>query len=239
MAGFSSSPYASRLASIGQLGTDATAIAQAQAKNLMAQKQAAIQQRAQVALDASNQKAQAKQTDFKSSMDANTAALNQFAAQTSAQRTNASANAVTAKNNTGYTATTAPGDKRQAIINAAMSQLGVNYSWGGGGTKGASTGSGKGSKTVGFDCSGLVQYAYSKVGIALPRTAATQGTQGVKTSIDKLQPGDLVAWNSGKHIAVYAGNGNIIEAPHTGAQVRTRTLSKKELGAVHGVALGL
>lgn len=95
---------------------------------------------------------------------------------------------------------------RQRIIARVASQKGVDYKWG------------AESPGEGFDCSGLVQWAYGKLGIKMPRVSGQQAKVGVKWPVNKLQPGDLVAHPG--HIAVYAGNGMMWEAPHTGAQVR-------------------
>lgn len=78
------------------------------------------------------------------------------------------------------------------------------------------------SPTSGFDCSGLVQYAYAKVGVALPRTAEAMRSSGY--SVSQPQVGDLVVFNSYGHVALYAGNGKIIDSPRTGESVSVRTL---------------
>ncbi len=92
----------------------------------------------------------------------------------------------------------------QAIVNAAYSQLGVPYVYGGT------------TPGVGLDCSGLVQYCHSVAGISLPRTSQAQGGCGV--AVSSPQPGDLVCY--GSHIGIYIGNGQMIHAPHTGDVVR-------------------
>jgi cell wall-associated NlpC family hydrolase len=110
---------------------------------------------------------------------------------------------------------------RADVVAYARKFLGVNYVWGG-------------ASPSGFDCSGLVQYVTSKFGLHLPRISADQARSGKRTSIGNLMPGDLVAWdengrnNGADHIAFYIGNGMILEAPHTGAQVRIRKLGKNE-----------
>lgn len=132
---------------------------------------------------------------------------------------------------------------RAKIIEAAKKFIGTPYSWGGGNSKGPTLGSGTGSypqqatTTVGFDCSGLVQYAYAQVGIKMPRVSYGQLKQGTRTAVKSLQPGDLVGFGDGHHIAIYVGNGKIIEAPRTGLNVRVRALSAGEMKSAWGVHL--
>lgn len=95
---------------------------------------------------------------------------------------------------------------RARLVAKVATQKGVDYQWGGE------------SPRTGFDCSGLVQWAYGKLGVRMPRTSGPQAKMGTRAPISKLRPGDLVAHPG--HIAVYAGNGMMWEAPHTGAQVR-------------------
>ena len=99
----------------------------------------------------------------------------------------------------------------QAAVAAAKSQVGQPYVWGG-------TGNG------GFDCSGLTQWAYSQAGVDLPRTADQQAV-GQQVSADQLQPGDLVVWDG--HVAMYSGNGEIVEA---GDPVQTNPLRTTNMG---------
>jgi hypothetical protein len=70
-----------------------------------------------------------------------------------------------------------------------------------------------------FDCSGLVQASYAAAGVKLSRTTYTQVLEGQPVNRDQLQPGDLVFPDPG-HVQLYVGNGEVIEAPHTGASVR-------------------
>lgn len=132
---------------------------------------------------------------------------------------------------------------RNTIIQSALQQQGIPYSWGGGGPSGPTLGQPTGSfpkqatTTVGFDCSGLVQYAYAKAGIKMPRVSYGQLKQGSRTAINSLQPGDLVGFGNGSHIAIYLGNGKIIEAPYTGANVRVRKLNSSDYKRAWGVHL--
>jgi len=119
----------------------------------------------------------------------------------------------------------------QAIARAATGQLGVPYSWGGGSSSGPTRGIAQGANTVGFDCSGLTSFAYSKLGITIPRVSGAQFNAGTKITANNAQAGDLVFFNpspSGPgHVGVYLGNGNFIAAPQTGDVVKVSKLSSR------------
>jgi cell wall-associated NlpC family hydrolase len=72
-----------------------------------------------------------------------------------------------------------------------------------------------------FDCSGLVQFAWRKAGVKLPRTTWSQ-RRGVKRKISwrDLRPGDLIFTSGGGHVGMYVGHGKMIHAPHSGTRVR-------------------
>ncbi|MGW4516407.1 C40 family peptidase [Streptomyces sp. NPDC004393] len=127
--------------------------------------------------------------------------------------------------------------KVRTVIDAALSQRGVPYSWGGGNAQGPSYGiccspSGKsGANIKGFDCSGLTTYAYAKAGIRLPRTAAAQADVGQRIPASlgpsALKVGDLVfyAYAPGRdstiyHVGIYAGSSQMINAARPGTIVR-------------------
>jgi cell wall-associated NlpC family hydrolase len=77
---------------------------------------------------------------------------------------------------------------------------------------------------VGFDCSGLTQWAYRQAGIDIPRSAAAQYTVGKAVSLDGLAPGDLIFYGSTAsnihHVAMYVGDGKVVHAPTEGEDVR-------------------
>ena len=109
------------------------------------------------------------------------------------------------------------GDKAQVVsgvVATATAAMGTPYQWGG-------TGGGGG----GFDCSGLIQYAYRQHGIQLPRTSRAQALVGVAVDreLDKLAPGDILTFsNSGghvTHVALYVGEGKIIHSANGGVQM--------------------
>lgn len=114
--------------------------------------------------------------------------------------------------------------ERDKILKLIAAQKGMPYSWGGGNSSGASYGLKGGgerhgsSKIYGFDCSGLVQYAYAQIGIKMPRLAGQQMAMGTRVPMNKLRAGDLVGKPG--HIAIYAGNGMMWEAPTFGKKVR-------------------
>ncbi|MFF3912458.1 NlpC/P60 family protein [Streptomyces sp. NPDC001852] len=78
-----------------------------------------------------------------------------------------------------------------------------------------------------FDCSGLTSWAYAQAGVSIPRTSQEQATIGTRiSSINDLQVGDLVFFYGDiHHVGLYAGNGQVLHAPHTGAVVRYEAIS--------------
>ena len=89
-----------------------------------------------------------------------------------------------------------------------------------------------------FDCSGLMQWSWAQVGVHIPRVAADQQTWATPVPISQVQPGDLVFFgNPAHHVGMYIGNGQMVNAPHTGANVEVASIWWNELagfGRVHG-----
>ncbi|RJQ77083.1 NlpC/P60 family protein [Pseudonocardiaceae bacterium YIM PH 21723] len=118
----------------------------------------------------------------------------------------------------------------QAVIAKAMAQLGMPYSWGGGNYDGPTIGIRDGGVAdsygdyakVGFDCSGLMMYSFTAAGVYIPHYSGYQYNQGRKVLLSYIQPGDMLFWGPGgsQHVALYIGNGQMIEAPYSGAAVR-------------------
>jgi len=107
--------------------------------------------------------------------------------------------------------------ERQQVIAAARDMLGVPYHYGGT------------SPTRGFDCSGLVQYAFSQAGIEVPRTTGEQYRAALPIKRQALRPGDVVFFRThGRrfvtHVGIYLGEGEFIHAPSSGKQVSIDSL---------------
>jgi cell wall-associated NlpC family hydrolase len=123
------------------------------------------------------------------------------------------------------------GGSARTVINRALSQLGVPYAWGGGNANGPTRGIHDGGvadafgdfNKVGFDCSGLMIYAFAGVGVALPHYSGYQATSGRRVPLSQMAPGDMLFWASGgqiHHVALYIGNDQMVEAPYSGSRVR-------------------
>ncbi len=118
----------------------------------------------------------------------------------------------------------------QTVINRALSRLGARYSWGGGNYNGPTVGVRDGGiadsygdyYSVGFDCSGLMMYAFAAAGIYLPHFSGYQYTSGTQVPLSRMQPGDMIFYGDGgsEHVALYMGNGKMIEAPESGEVVK-------------------
>jgi len=102
-----------------------------------------------------------------------------------------------------------------SVIDSARKMLGVPYRYGG-------------ATPSGFDCSGLVSYAYRSVGIPVPRTSRDQYRQAAKVSLQQLRPGDLLFFRLSppkiSHVAIYDRDGRFIHAPSSGKQVSYASL---------------
>jgi cell wall-associated NlpC family hydrolase len=128
-----------------------------------------------------------------------------------------------------------------------MSQLGVPYAWGGGNIYGPTQGIHDGGvadahgdyNKVGFDCSGLMVYAFAAVGKHLPHYSGYQATAGRRVPLSQKAPGDMLFWASGGHIhhvALYIGNERMVEAPYSGSHVR---VAQVRYGGIVGSATRL
>ncbi|WP_285747673.1 NlpC/P60 family protein [Lentzea sp. NBRC 105346] len=130
----------------------------------------------------------------------------------------------------GVAAAAPSGNRVQTVINRALAQRGVIYAWGGGNYNGPTYGIRDGGVAdefgdyakIGFDCSGLMMYAFAGVGIYLPHYSGYQYNSGRKVPLSQMAPGDMLFWGpgGGTHVALYLGGGMMVEAPYSGAVVR-------------------
>src|SRR5271165_223891 len=100
------------------------------------------------------------------------------------------------------------------VIQRALAQRGVPFLYGGGNAAGPTRGTGLKANVVGFDASGLIQYAYAGAGLKMPRTSGEQCNVGRKVAPAQARPGDLLCYGPGgtQSVAMYLGNGQMIEA---------------------------
>jgi peptidoglycan DL-endopeptidase RipA len=100
------------------------------------------------------------------------------------------------------------------VIQRALAQRGVPFLYGGGNAAGPTRGTGLNANVVGFDASGLIQYAYAGAGLKMPRTSGEQCNVGRKVAPSQARPGDLLCYGPGgtQSVAMYLGNGQMIEA---------------------------
>ncbi len=109
-----------------------------------------------------------------------------------------------------------PMDYQQAtdvVVMRGLSQRGVPFAWGGGGVTGPTRGRGSGITTVGFDASGLMQYAYAGAGIRLPRSSGEIYKLGQKVLPQQARRGDMLFYGpeGTQSVAMYLGNGQMLE----------------------------
>lgn len=144
----------------------------------------------------------------------------------------AAASAAAGASTAGASAASGPvGGSVDVVIARALSQRGVPYAWGGGNASGPTRGVRDGGvadafgdyNKVGFDCSGLMIYAFAGAGIRLPHYSGYQYTAGRRVPLAQRRPGDMLFWATGgriHHVALYLGGDMMVEAPYSGGYVR-------------------
>ncbi|MCW2530678.1 MAG: putative Cell wall-associated hydrolase [Blastococcus sp.] len=150
---------------------------------------------------AQQQELEAKIADYQRQYDALTAPQQQEVLRTHGGDTQAVPSGVIA-----------PSAAAQQAVDTALAQAGDPYVWGAGGPDA-------------FDCSGLMQYAYSAAGVSLPHSSSSQSQMGMAVSRSELQPGDLVFFYSPvSHVGMYIGNGQMVHASTSGQPVKVASL---------------
>ncbi|GAA1977945.1 NlpC/P60 family protein [Amycolatopsis minnesotensis] len=126
------------------------------------------------------------------------------------------------------------GSSVEAVIARAMGQLGLPYAWGGGNGSGPTRGIRDGGvadrygdyRKIGFDCSGLMIYAFAGVR-SLPHYSGYQYTSGTRVPLSQMRRGDMLFYGGGggiHHVALYLGGGQMIEAPQSGSVVKVSSV---------------
>lgn len=125
-----------------------------------------------------------------------------------------------------------------AVVNRALSAVGITYAWGGGNANGPTRGIHDGGvadsygdyNRIGFDCSGLMVYAFAGAGVSLPHFSGYQYQAGTHVPLSAIQPGDMLFWSFDgaadgiHHVALYIGNGQMVEAYESGTTVRVTSV---------------
>ena len=114
------------------------------------------------------------------------------------------------------------------VIQRAGAQMGVPYSWGGGSLEGPSKGVDSGAGVNGFDCSGLMRYAFAGVGVLIPRFSGDQYNAGRHIPQNEARRGDLIFYgpNGSQHVTMYLGNGQMLEASSLAGKVTISPVRK-------------
>ena len=108
-----------------------------------------------------------------------------------------------------------PGER---VARIAVRAVGVPYRWGGE------------SPASGFDCSGLVRWAYGQIGIELPHNSYALYQEGRSVSRAQMKPGDVLFFEGLGHVGLYLGHGRMVHAPQTGRDVEVVRLSGSNYG---------
>ena len=193
-----------------QVTAEQSAVSQ-NAQAIASQKNALSQEQGQIAQLVQEQQQQEAAAAAKAAQERQQAAAAQAAAAVTAAPAHAAGGATSAALSQAAPPPSSPGGA--GALQAAESQIGVPYVWGGE--------SPKGSASPGFDCSGLTAWSWGQVGVGLPHFSGAQMGDSTPVPISDLQPGDLLFYGPGgsEHVAMYVGGGSMIEAPFTGASV--------------------
>ena len=193
--------------SAAQAASDSAANAVSQAKSLQAQQAANLAQvKGQIATIIKQH--QAAQAAAQAAAARQTIAAAQAAAQSTPPSSSSGSGSSSSGNSNNFTPPPPVAGAAGAVA-AAESQIGVPYVWG------------ASSPGVGFDCSGLVMWAWGQAGVSLPHFSGAQFAMSTPVPTSALQPGDLLFYGPGgsDHVAMYVGGGMMIEAPQTGYTV--------------------
>jgi peptidoglycan DL-endopeptidase CwlO len=158
---------------------------------------------------------QRQQAEVQSRMDAYEADFTRLSAAEQSVVTATLAGPALPPPSTAAVVAAAPSGAVGDVIAAALAQVGDPYVWGSSGPDG-------------FDCSGLTQYAYAAIGVALPHSSRAQSEMGVPVSRAELQPGDIVYFYSPvSHVGIYIGDGMMVHARTFGVPVAVTSVDMR------------
>ena len=109
--------------------------------------------------------------------------------------------------------------RAERAVKVALEAVGTPYRWGGE------------SPATGFDCSGLVRWAYGRVGIDLPHSSYALYGEGRRVRESRMEPGDVLVFDGLGHVGLYIGNGRMVHSPETGRHVEVVRLASTNYGA--------
>lgn len=130
----------------------------------------------------------------------------------------APAGAIVDESTRGPNAAVEPPTRGERAVEYALTMVGTPYRWGG-------------ESPSGFDCSGLVRWAYGRVGVDLPHNSYALYAEGRTVRESKMEPGDILFFEGLGHVGLYLGNGRMVHSPQTGRSVEVVRLASTNYGA--------
>ena len=127
--------------------------------------------------------------------------------------------AIVDESSRGPNAPVPPPTRAERAVKAALGTVGTPYRWGGE------------SPTTGFDCSGLVRWAYGRVGVELPHNSYALYGEGLRVRETRMEVGDLLFFEGLGHVGLYLGSGRMVHSPQTGRNVEVVRLDVTNYGA--------
>jgi cell wall-associated NlpC family hydrolase len=127
--------------------------------------------------------------------------------------------AIVDESNRGPNAPVPVPTRAERAVKAALSTVGTPYRWGGE------------SPVTGFDCSGLVRWAYGRVGVELPHNSYALYSEGRRVREARMEAGDILFFEGLGHVGLYLGNGRMVHSPETGRNVEVVRLDATNYGA--------
>ena len=127
--------------------------------------------------------------------------------------------AIVDESNRGPNAPVPRPTRAERAAKAALSTVGTPYRWGGE------------SPATGFDCSGLVRWAYRRVGLDLPHNSYALYGVGRRVRETRMEAGDILFFDGLGHVGLYLGNGRMVHSPETGRNVEVVRLERTNYGA--------